>query len=60
MSFLDRIGECNLHDLSGFRPFVIGGVRVGWVLPNFAERVARFDRVFEVAGDPGQAPRFAR
>ena len=49
MSFLDRIRECNVHDLSGFRPFVVGDVRVGWVRPNFAERLARFDRVFEVA-----------
>ena len=49
MSFLDRIGECNVHDLSGFRPFVVGDVRVGWVRPNFAERLARLNRVFDVA-----------
>ena len=51
MSFLDRIRECNAHDLAGFRRFSVDGVRVGWVRHAFAERLAAFDAVFEVAPD---------
>ena len=34
MSYLDRIAECNTHDLERFVPFVVAGVRVGWVRRN--------------------------
>ena len=51
MSFIDRIGECNAHDLAGFRPFVVAGARVGWVRHALAERFARFARVFTVRDD---------
>lgn len=51
MSFLDRIAECNAHDLSRFRPFSAGGQRVGWVRHALAERLARFDDVLEVTHD---------
>ena len=51
MSFLDRIRECNAHDLAGFRPFSVDGVRVGWVRHAFAELLAAFDAVFEVTPD---------
>ena len=54
MSLLERIRACNAHDLSRFLPFVIGGIRVGWVRPAFARRLARFPRVFEV-GERGVA-----
>ncbi len=51
MSFLDRIAECNRHDLSGFRPFLVDGVRVGWVRHALVERLARFGDVFAAQAD---------
>jgi isopentenyldiphosphate isomerase len=48
MSFLDRIRECNTHDLANFRPFVVAGQRVGWVRHGFADTLARFSDVFDV------------
>ncbi len=49
MSYLDRIRECNAHDLSRFRPFLAGGVRVGWVKHGFAGRLAAFPDAFRVS-----------
>lgn len=46
MSFLDRIRECNDHDLSGFVPFEVAGARVGWVRRGFADLLRPFDDVF--------------
>ena len=37
MSFLSRIAACNVHDLSGFRPFRVGTEQVGWVRPALVE-----------------------
>jgi hypothetical protein len=37
MSFLDRIEACNRWDRTKFRPFIVGGVQVGWLT---RERVA--------------------
>ena len=51
MSFLDRVHECNTHDLSNFLPFFVEGVRVGWVRKEFAQRLADFSDTFEVASD---------
>jgi isopentenyldiphosphate isomerase len=51
MSFLDRINECNAHDISGFRPFAVGGRRVGWVRHTIAERLRGFPGVFRVEAD---------
>ncbi len=51
MSLLDRIDECNAHDLAGFRPFTVDGARVGWVRHGFADILAGFDGVFEFAPD---------
>lgn len=51
MSFLDRIRECNAHDLTRFRPFEVAGTRVGWVKPAFAARLAAFPEVFAVGED---------
>ena len=48
MSLLDRIHECNAHDLSGFRPFTVAGHRVGWVRHAIAERLRAFGDVFHV------------
>lgn len=43
MSLIDRIRECNAHDLSNFLPFYVDGARVGWIKKPFARRLARFD-----------------
>jgi isopentenyldiphosphate isomerase len=48
MAFLDRIRECNAHDLANFRPFAVAGQRVGWVRHAFAERLAHFADTFDV------------
>ena len=50
MGFLDRIAECNAHDLSGFLPFCIGDARPGWVKPGFARRLEAFPETFAVDG----------
>lgn len=50
MSFLDHIRGCNAHDLSGFRPFLMDGVRVGWVRHALAERLPGVDPGFVVTG----------
>ncbi len=54
MSFLRHVEVCNTHDLSGYRPFLIGGQRVGWVRPAFAQRLKAFPKVFHVT-DSGVA-----
>ena len=48
MSFLDRIRECNSFDLADYRPFVVDGVRTGWVGHDFAERLAALGEMFVV------------
>lgn len=48
MSFLDRIAECNAHDLAGFVRFVVAGTAVGWVKRPFAARLAGLREVFTV------------
>ena len=51
MSFLDRIRECNEHDLSGFRPFVVAGHRVGWARDDVAARLAAYPGLFDVRSE---------
>ncbi|CAK0778081.1 DUF4743 domain-containing protein [uncultured Gammaproteobacteria bacterium] len=52
MAFIDHIRACNRHDLSGFRPWLVAGVRVGWVRHALAERLLGFAKVFQAgAGD---------
>ncbi len=51
MSLLDRIQECNTHDLAGFRPFTVEGTRVGWVRHGFTDTLAAFDGVFDISPD---------
>ncbi len=50
MSFLDRIRECNAHDLSDFLPFEVARTRVGWVRRRFAAELALHRAVFDVSG----------
>jgi isopentenyldiphosphate isomerase len=54
MSYLDRIAECNVFDLSGFRPFHVGGRRVGHVSARFAGVLAPHGDAFAVT-DAGVA-----
>ena len=46
MSYLDRVRACNAGDLGRYLPFRVAGRRVGWVLPQFAARLANFGDVF--------------
>ncbi len=60
MSLIDRIRECQQWDRARYRPFRIAGQELGWVTPDFAERLAAFPRVFRVGAaavelDPGLA-----
>jgi 8-oxo-dGTP pyrophosphatase MutT (NUDIX family) len=59
MSFLDRIHECNEHDLKNFRPLYVAGHRVGWVQHAMATRLAQYPDVFEVEENTvALSPRF--
>lgn len=59
MSILDHIRRCNVHDLSGFRPFRIGGARVGWVRPAVEDVLMRLGGRFEARdGAVAMADRF--
>jgi 8-oxo-dGTP pyrophosphatase MutT (NUDIX family) len=51
MSFLDHIRTCNRHDLGGFRAFLVGGERVGWVRHALAEHLRRWPDRFAVGMD---------
>jgi isopentenyldiphosphate isomerase len=48
MTFLDRIEECNTHDLSRFAAFTVAGLRVGWVRHALLGIFAEFADVFVV------------
>jgi len=48
MSYLDRIRACNNFDPSGFRPFEVDGLRVGWIRHDNAERLSAFGDVFAI------------
>lgn len=51
MSLLDRIRECNVHDMAHFLPFTAAGERVGWVKRPFAARLRDFPETFIVGDD---------
>ena len=48
MGWLDRIAECNRHDLSGFLPFEVGGKRIGWVRRSLVGQLAELPEVFVI------------
>ncbi len=48
MTYLERIQACRRHDLTGFRPFLVGGASVGWVRHDFARTLAEWPDVFDV------------
>lgn len=49
--FLRHIKDCNRHDLSGFRPFQVAGVAVGWVRPAFRDQLLTHGAPFVAVGD---------
>ena len=51
MSYLDRIAECNRHDLAGFLPFEVENRRAGWVRRSLAGRLADLPEVFAVEAE---------
>ena len=48
MSYLDRFAEYPIFDPAGYVPLVVDGAEVGYVKPDFAERLRAFPRVFMV------------
>jgi len=57
MGYLDRIAECNRHDLSGFLPFEVEDRRIGWVRRGLVGRLAEHPEVFSVGAESvGFAP----
>jgi 8-oxo-dGTP pyrophosphatase MutT (NUDIX family) len=49
MSLLDRIHACNNGgDLDAYLPFMVEGVRVGWVHREFAPALVRFPDIFAI------------
>jgi 8-oxo-dGTP pyrophosphatase MutT (NUDIX family) len=51
MSFLDSIIECNQHDLSQYRRFLVDARPMGWVRHDIAERLKAFSQVFVVTAE---------
>ena len=51
MAWLDRIAECNRHDLSRFLPFEVEGKRIGWVRRSLTERLAERPGVFSAGAE---------
>lgn len=51
MSYLDRVRACNRYDLTGFRPFRVDDMEVGWVSHEFAGLLAAWPSVFRVSAD---------
>lgn len=50
MSLLERIRTCHTWRPEAYRPFVIGGRRLGRVAQGFARRLEAYPKVFEVTG----------
>ena len=47
MSLLDHIRFCQRRDMSRYRPFVVGGERVGWVEHGLAQRLLGDSAAFQ-------------
>lgn len=50
MAFLDHIRACNAHDLSGFRPLMVGEDAIGWVRLRLAADLVKADLGFIMDG----------
>ena len=51
MSYLDRIQACNNLNTQNFRPFIINSTQVGWMRPEFVERLQQWPNVFQITPD---------
>ncbi|WP_207479867.1 DUF4743 domain-containing protein [Arenibaculum pallidiluteum] len=51
MSYLRHLQACNAHDPSLYRPFMVGGRRLGAIRHAFAETLAAFPDVFAVSAE---------
>ncbi|MBH89106.1 MAG: DUF4743 domain-containing protein [Magnetovibrio sp.] len=51
MSFLDRMKDCSVPDLSTYLPFVVGDEIVGYVKPSFAKTLNDFQDTFTITED---------
>jgi len=51
MSYLDRIRECNQHNLAHFRPLYVAKQLVGWLSHDFAEELRSWPELFVIATD---------
>lgn len=49
--FMRHIDRCNRHDMTGFRPFLVAGQKVGWVRPGFRDRLLAFPDIFQADGE---------
>ncbi len=50
MSYLDKIADCNGWNPQDYRRFMIEGIPVGWVSPDFGRRLGDWPRVFHWDG----------
>jgi 8-oxo-dGTP pyrophosphatase MutT (NUDIX family) len=50
VSLLEKVLACRRHDLTGFLPFEVEGVRYGWVAPDVAERLVLLRGAFVRVG----------
>ncbi|NQW09364.1 MAG: DUF4743 domain-containing protein [Alphaproteobacteria bacterium] len=51
MSFLDHVRRCNAYELSGFVPFRVGEVKLGWIRRGLSLELRRFGSRFHVFED---------
>jgi uncharacterized protein DUF4743 len=49
MSLLDRVAACHGFDPAAFRRFIVAGEAVGWILPEFADKLRPYGEVFAIA-----------
>ncbi len=49
--FMRHIQRCNSHTMAGFRPFWVDGDQVGWLRPNFRDRLLGFPDIFCSEGE---------
>lgn len=51
MAYLDHIRRCNAHDLTRYRPWSIGGRKVGYLREDFIRRLLSFPGIFAIGED---------
>ncbi|HYN38868.1 MAG TPA: DUF4743 domain-containing protein, partial [Rhodospirillales bacterium] len=51
MSFVDRLRACSQFEPADYLPFLVDGLHVGLVRPEFAARLAAFPDVFATSAD---------